>query len=125
MRLLPTAAQVREERRRGIDDENRIPHHFITRRGRRMLERWTYIRGSSTDGIRRYRCSDGREKRLRSHTTKYLQQADAASGDAADDVSADEDDGFYYNNDNVETEGCYELMETDPDKLKELISNSH
>lgn len=29
MRLLPTAAQLREERRRGFDDEDRIPHFFF------------------------------------------------------------------------------------------------
>lgn len=125
MRLLPTPAQSREERRRGFDDEDRILHFFFARRGRRKLERRTYVRESCTDGIRRYRCSDGREKRLRSHTNKYWQQAAAAGGDDADDVSADEDDGFYNNNDNKETEGCYAPMEKDPERIKQLIANSH
>lgn len=122
MRLLPTPAQLREERRHGFDDEDRVPHLCFKRRGRRKLERWTYVRGSSTDGVRRCHCSDGREKWLRSHTNKYWQQADVASGDDADDVSADGEHGFYYSNENMKTEGCYAPMETDPDKLQELIS---
>lgn len=122
LRLLPTPAQLREERRHGFDDEDRAPHLFFTRRVRRKLERWTYVRGSSTDGARRCHCSDGRDKRLRSHTNKYWKQADVASGHDADDLSADGEHGFYYNNENMETEGCYAPMETDPDKLQELIS---
>lgn len=84
-----------------------------------------HTRGSGTAGIRRYRSSDGREKRLRSLTNKYWQEAGAASGEDADDVSADEDNGFFFNKDNVETEGCYAPQETDPEKIKQLISNSH
>lgn len=126
MRLLPTRAQLREERRRGFDAEDRVPHFFFTRHGRRReLVRWSYIRGSCTGGIRRYRSSDGREKRLRSHTNAYWQQAGAASGDDGDDMSADEDDGVFFNNDNVETEGCYAPMEKDPEMIKRLVANSH
>lgn len=126
VRLLPARAQLREERRRGFDAADRIPHFLFTRQGRRReLVRWSYTRGSGTAGIRRYRSSDGREKRLRSHTNKYWQEAGAASGEDADDVSADEDNGFFFNKDNVETEGCYAPQETDPEKIKQLISNSH
>lgn len=126
MRLLPTRAQLREELRRAFDAEDRVPHFFFTRHGRRReLVRWSYIRGSSTGGIRRYRSSDGREKRLRSHTNTYWQQAGAANSDDGGDVSADEDGGVFFNNDNVETEGCYAPMEKDPEKIKQLVANSH
>lgn len=125
MRLLPTPAQMREDRRRAFDAEDRVPHHFFTRRGARRLVRWDYVRGSGSSGVRRYRSTDGEEKRLRAYSNRYWQAAEAADGQDADDVSEDEDDGVYFNNPNAETEGCYAPLEQDPEKLRQLIAHSH
>lgn len=43
MRLLPTPAQLREERRRTFDNEDRIAHFFFTRDGPGKLVQWDYI----------------------------------------------------------------------------------
>lgn len=129
MRLLPTAAQLREERRRAFDGADRIGHYFFTRRGPNELLQWNYIRGSGSQGIRRYRCTEGDVKRLRGYNNRYWEGSPAGEeqevgGAEAEDSSDYEDDGIHYNNDNVETEGCYAPQEKDSERLKELLAHS-
>lgn len=122
MHLLPTAAQLRAERRRDFDRPDRIAHFFFTRQGHDKLVRWDYIRGSGSAGIRRYRSGQGDEKRLRGYNNRYWE--DATPGAEGDCASDGEDDGVYYNNANAETEGCYAPVETDAERLKELLAHS-
>ncbi|KAK1862782.1 hypothetical protein I4F81_005349 [Pyropia yezoensis] len=129
MRLLPTAAQLREERRRAFDGADRIGHYFFTRGGPNELLQWNYIRGSGSQGIRRYRCVEGDVKRLRGYNNRYWEGSPAGEeqevgGAEAEDSSDYEDDGIHYNNDNVETEGCYAPQEKDSERLKELLAHS-
>lgn len=128
MRLLPTAAQLRETRRRAFDAENRVPHFFLTRPDGGDVVRWNYILGSCSAGIRRYRSTvDEEVKRLRKFNNKYWEEAWAAAAarQEDDDMSDDEDDAMFFGNMNADTEGCYARMETDPTKIQELIANSH
>lgn len=122
-RLLPTKEELRLERRRLFDSVDRIEHYFFTRQVEGLV-RWDYVRGSGSAGIRRYRNADGAEKRLRAYTNKYW-EAPVEGGEGEDDASSDEDNGIYFENDNVETEGCYAPQEKDPERLHELIANSH
>lgn len=122
MRLLPTAAQLLGVRRRAFDGADRIAHVSFSRHGSALL-RWVYIRGSGTTGIRRYRSTEGDEKRLRGYTNWYW--ADAVDGDdGADDRSDCEDDGVFFKNGDAETEGCYAPQETDSARLRELMASS-
>lgn len=127
MRLLPTPAKLREERRRALDNENRIAHLFFTRDRPGELVQWDYVRGSGSSGIRRYRSTEGAEKRLRSYNNRYreTEAAGNAHDEEEEDVSEDEDGGFFCENENVETEGCYAPVEKDAAKLKELVGMSH
>lgn len=121
MHLLPTAAQLRAERRRDFDRPDRIAL-FFTRQGHDRLLRWDYIRGSGSAGIRRYRSPQGDEKPLRGYNNRYWE--DARPGAEEECASEGEDDGVYYNNANAETEGCYAPVETDAERLKELLAHS-
>lgn len=123
VRLLPTKEELRLERRRLFDSVDRIGHFFFTRQVDGLV-RWDYVRGSGSAGIRRYESAAGGEKRLRAHTNKYW-DAPVAGGEDEDEASSDEDNGIYFDNDNVETEGCYSPQEKDPDRLRDLIANSH
>lgn len=122
LRLLPTAAQLREVRRVAFDDASRVRHFFLTRQPPRDLVKWDYVRGSGSDGIRRYRNSDGDEKRLRGYNNRYWEAASPVEEDSSSD---EDDDGIYYGNSNAETEGCYAPAVEDPAALQELIANSH
>lgn len=123
VRLLPTKDELRLERRRLFDSVDRIGHFFFTRQVDGLV-RWDYVRGSGSAGIRRYRRADGEEKRLRAYTNKYW-GVPVAGTQGEDDSSSDEDNGIYFDNDNVETEGCYTPQEKDPERLHELVANSH
>lgn len=124
MRLLPSRDLLRRERRAAFDAEDRIKHFFWTRESTSELVRWDYVRGSGSNGIRRYRTPDGEEKRLRAYTNKYW-EAPSETGEGDTDSSGDEDDGFYFHNDNAETEGCYaDLAEADA-RMKEIIAHSN
>ncbi|KAK1864508.1 hypothetical protein I4F81_007054 [Pyropia yezoensis] len=129
MRLLPTPAQLREERRRAFDNEDRIAHFFFTRDGPGELVQWDYIRGSGSAGIRRYRSTEGVEKRLRSYNNRYWEQKTTDDAEEVEeegeDLSDDEDDGYFFENENAESEGCYAPVEKDAAKLKELERMSH
>lgn len=124
MRLLPSRALLRQERRAAFDAEDRIKHFFWTRESTNELVRWDYVRGSGSNGIRRYRSADGDEKRLRAYTNKYW-AAPSDAGEDDDDSSGDEDDGFYFNNGNAETEGCYADMQHADARMKEIIAHSN
>lgn len=125
MHLLPTPAQLREERRRAFDDSDRIGHFFFTRDGASELQRWDYIRGSGSAGIRRYRSADGTKKRLRSYNNRYWETPTSGDAEEEEDLSEDEDGGIFFDNQNAETEGCYAPVEQDAAKLKELVRMSH
>lgn len=124
MRLLPSRALLRQERRAAFDAEDRIKHFFWTRQSTNELVRWDYVRGSGSNGIRRYRSTDGDEKRLRAYTNKYWETT-SGTGEDDDDSSGDEDDGFYFNNGNAETEGCYADMQDADARMKEIVAHSN
>lgn len=124
MRLLPSRELLRQEKRAAFDAEDRIKHFFWTRESTNELVRWNYVRGSGSNGIRRYRSSDGDEKRLRAYTNKYW-AAPSAAGDGDDDSSGDEDDGYYFNNGNTETEGCYADMTRADARMRQIIAHSN
>lgn len=124
MRLLPSRDMLRQERRAAFDAEDRIKHFFWTRESTGELVRWDYVRGSGSNGIRRYRSADGEEKRLRAYTNKYW-EARSGTGEVDDDSSGDDDDGFYFNNGDVETEGCYADMEHADARMRQIIAHSN
>ncbi|KAK1866118.1 hypothetical protein I4F81_008638 [Pyropia yezoensis] len=122
MHLLPTKQQLRHERRVALDSPTRAHHFFWTKTASGDLCRWDYVLGSATAGVRRYRLCDGTVKRLQCHTNRYW---DARRGGRdEDDASDDEDNGIFYDNENVEYEGCYSPLETDPVKAEELMAMS-
>jgi len=121
MRMLPTREQLRTERRVLLDADD-VPGHFLfttTPLGR--LERWDYVRGSSSEGLRRYQNKFAAERRLKSHNNKHW---DAHHRPDAGDESEHEDGGVYVNNSDAETEGCYAPLETDPVRIEELLLNA-
>lgn len=122
MHLLLTKHQLRYERRVALDSPTRAHHFFWTKRASGDLCRWDYVLGSATAGVRRYRHCDGTVKRLQCHTNRYW---DARQGSRdEDDASEDEDNGIFYDNENVDYEGCYSPLETDPVKAEELMAMS-
>lgn len=120
LRLLRTAAQLREVRRVAFDDASRVRHFFLTRQPPGDLVKWDYVRGSGSEGIRSYRNTDGDEKRLRGYNNRYWE----AASPEEDSSSDEDDDGIYYGNSSAETEGCYAPAVEDPAALQELIANS-
>jgi len=120
MRLLPTREQLRRVRREDFDNPGRTRHFLFTKRLLGNLERWEYVIGSSTEGIRRYMAADGRMKRLRAHTNRYWDARRRAQADE-DDTSEPEDNGIFFNNANTEHNGTYAPVETDPARLEELL----
>lgn len=122
MRLLPSRRELQRIRREYIDAPGRVAHYFLTYSAQGELQRWDYVVGSGSAGIRRYETASGMEKRLRAHTNKYWDQRRNQRDDQ--DVSDNEDDGIYFDNSNVELDGCYAPDETDPVAIKQLIANS-
>lgn len=94
-------------------------HFFLTKTFLGGLKRWDYVLGSATFGIRRYRATCGTSKRLRVHNNKHW---DARRGNRdKDDVSDDNDGGIFFENSNVEFDGCYAPEERDPVGMEELL----
>jgi len=129
MHMLPTREQLRTERRAALDADH-VPGHFLfttTPLGR--LERWDYVHGSSSEGLRRYQNKFKVERRLKSHNNKYW-DARHRQGNAnhrpgnEEDEEIHEDGGVYINNSDAETEGCYAPLETDPVRIDELLLNA-
>lgn len=121
MRLFPARDQLQRLRREALDAPGRVAHYFLTYSVLGALQRWDYIVGSGSAGIRRYRAACGTEKRLRAHTNLYWDKRRAARD--YEDVSDDEDDGVYFDNSNVELNGCYAPEEKDPVAIEQLIAN--
>ena len=129
MHMLPTREQLRTERRAALDADH-VPGPFLfttTPLGR--LERWDYVHGSSSEGLRRYQNKFKVERRLKSHNNKYWDarhrqgNADHRPGNEEDE-EIHEDGGVYVNNSDAETEGCYAPLETDPVRIDELLLNA-
>lgn len=70
MRLMPSQEQLRQSRRDEFDAPGHIGH-YLTTASLRGVVRWDYIRGSGTQGIRRYETECGLQKRLQAHTNRY------------------------------------------------------
>lgn len=122
MHLFPSREQLRKIRREDIDAPGRVGHYFLTKAAMGALLRWDYVAGSGSAGIRRYRTACGMEKRLRAHTNKYW-DARRPSGES-EDASEVEDDGVFFDNSNVEFDGCYAPEELDPVLIAELVVNA-
>jgi len=119
MRLLPTREQLRTERRVALDADG-VPGHFLfTTSPLGRLERWDYVVGSSSVGLRRYQNKFKEVRRLKSHNNKFWDARHRSQ--TAGDESEQEDGGVYINNSDAETEGCYAPMETDPVRLEEML----
>lgn len=120
--LLPTPHQLRYERRVALDSPTRCQHFFWTRSTCGDLCRWHYVVGSATQGVRRYCRRDGTVKRLQAHTNKYWDARKRRR--EVEDVSEDEDDGIFFDNENSEYEGCYSPLEKNPVQAEELMAMS-
>jgi len=121
MHLLPTAKQMQSGRRAAPDEPGRTAHYLFTNSAAGELTKWHYILGSSSHGIRRYRCAKGLNMRLRTHTDKFW---DARRKLEEDDDSEDDDDGIFFKNANAEYDGLYSPQETDPVRIEELKVHS-
>lgn len=121
MRLFPARDQLQRLRREALDAPGRVAHYLLTYSVLGTLQRWDYIVGSGSAGIRRYQAACGTVKRLRAHTNLYWDKRRAARD--YEDVSDDEDDGVYFDNSNVELNGCYAPEEKDPVAIEQLIAN--
>lgn len=119
MHLLPSRTQLRKIRREEMDAPGRVGHYFLTKSATGGLLRWDYVAGSASAGIRRYRTACGVEKRLRAHSNKYWDARRRKR--QSDDESEVEDDGVYFDNTNVELNGCYAPEELDPVLIAELV----
>jgi len=121
MRMLPTREQLRTERRVVLDADDVHGHFLFTTTPLGRLERWDYVRGSSSEGLRRYQNKFAAERRLKSHNNKHW---DTHHRRDAGEESEHEDGGVYVNNLDAETEGCYAPLETDPVRIEELLLNA-
>lgn len=122
MRLLPSRKQLQTLRRESIDAPGRVAHYLLTDSAQGGVLRWDYIIGSGSAGVRRYQTVCGIERRLRAHTNRYWDRRCSTRDD--ENVSENEDDGFYFNNPNVELNGCYAPLEKGPVAIEQLIASS-